>query len=224
MFDSCLSEFGCRRHQGKFQRPVKDGRGNLWFTSSEFGRIALNGGFELTVRDRLLEPLHLELNGRESNYSIISEYSRHGMGGNLRADIALLDEPLNDNKAPRCKTIFELKTNFRSQFREIKSRTQNDFDKWFSAKKPMAFDYCYLHLVIDINPSVHKGYFPKYQKQNPAPIAEVNEFFVDFAEHNGCSLLENVSNPYSAECKYPCYDSPIKINTYFFILERNSAQ
>ena len=24
MFDSCLSEFGCRRHQGKFQRPVNN--------------------------------------------------------------------------------------------------------------------------------------------------------------------------------------------------------
>ena len=199
---------------------LKDGRGGFWFESGEFGRIALNGGFELTVRDRLLEPLHLEFNGRQNTYSIVSEYSRHGMGGNLRADIALLDEPLNDNKAPRCKTIFELKTNFCSQFLDIKSRTQSDFDKWLRAENPMAFDFCYLHLVIEITPSIHNGYFPKYKKSKPVPINEINKFFVDFAKNNDCSLVENVSSPYSAECKYPCYESPLKINTYFFILEK----
>ena len=203
---------------------LKDGRGTPWLESGEFGRIALNGGFELTVRDRLLEPLHLEFNGRQNTYSIVSEYSRHGMGGNLRADIALLDGPLNGNKDPRCKIIFELKTNFCSQFSDIKSRTKSDFDKWSMAEKPMVFDYCYLHLIVEIISSVENGHFPKYKTKNPVPIDEINKFFVEFAENNGCSLLENVSKPYSTECKYPCYESPFKINTYFFILEKNSAQ
>ena len=30
MFDSCLSEFGCRRRQGKIQRPVKTLLNGLW--------------------------------------------------------------------------------------------------------------------------------------------------------------------------------------------------
>ena len=32
MFDSCLSEFGCRRRQGKIQRPVKHA-GQRWLTT-----------------------------------------------------------------------------------------------------------------------------------------------------------------------------------------------
>lgn len=202
---------------------LQDNRGVLWLNSVEFGRIALNGGFELTVRDRLLEPLHREFNRRNKTYSIVSEYSRHGMGGNLRADIALLDGPLNSPKDPQCKTIFELKTNFCSQIADIKSRTKHDFDKWFKAEIPMVFDYCYMHLIVEIISSENSGFFPKYKKKNSVHIGEVSDFFNGFSENNDCSLIQNISTPYSTECKYPCYEPPFKISTYYFILEKNSA-
>ena len=40
MFDSCLSEFGCRRRQGKIQRPVKNSSLSGFF--EDFARFPAN--------------------------------------------------------------------------------------------------------------------------------------------------------------------------------------
>ena len=55
MFDSCLSEFGCRRRQGKIQRPVK-----VWGTGHPGGIATIHAGSALGALLRL-EQLILEV-------------------------------------------------------------------------------------------------------------------------------------------------------------------
>lgn len=184
-----------------------------WFTSTEFGRIALNGGFELTVRDRLLEPLHTIINNASVNDSIVSEYSKHEYkyqhlvkgelkNKSLRADMAQVEDLLSTS--PECKSVIELKANFSSQFHsDIKKRTQDDYNKWFptppAAQDFPKFHYYYLHIIVEItdpktliphsyNPSM---YFPKYQNaknKEAVVIQEIQNYFNSFSAKNNCNI------------------------------------
>ncbi len=77
-----------------------------WLTSPEAATIAVNGGWELTLRSRLLYELQRD---NETNFRAKSE---HGIEGQ-RADIALFGEGWN------LSWLIELKHNFSFQLNEI---------------------------------------------------------------------------------------------------------
>lgn len=226
---------------------LTDGSGACLFNSNEFGRLALNGGFEFTVRDRLLDPLHTKVNQAIPNDSIVSEYSKHGyINGKkdkngkdiiLLADMARL-EGLMSVPMPPCRGIIELKANYSSQLSEIKNRTIADYEKWFQPSVTAPdFPYYYLHIIVEVDPDTRPcGYFPKYPRGVRKSISnlmdDIQVFFSGF--NRGCTLYSitstsqsqksplvnlNIQHPeYSTNCIYPGFSACIK--THFFLLEK----
>ena len=191
-----------------------------WFESNEFGRICLNAGFELTVRDRLLENLHLEFQKINPNYSIVSEYSKHGEGCHKRADMALLEGSLC-GKEITCEGIFEIKTNFSTQFNsDIKSRLAADWSKWnnWVNKKP-SNKLCIMYIIVDITPDEPtECYFAKYTRVNKIDFQEIENHFVDFAR-NKKGTYSRLEKAFQAYCLYPGCEK-FNISTSFLFMER----
>jgi len=205
---------------------IKCGKGKPWFASSEFARLAVNGGFELTIRDRLLEPLHQEFQKQSNSISVISEYSQHGFKGkptkkgtfqSLRADIGIVDGPLCPPYKGKTKAIIELKTNFSSQFGDIKSRAMADWDKWDKARKARSDGICWglIYNITDItSPNMHGAYFPKYTTKHPVAIKDIESFFSAFAKKE--NLAFQWMGPQKSSCKYSGCSS-LYLDTYFAI-------
>lgn len=137
-----------------------------WFESCEMSMIVINGGYELTIRDRLM--IHLQKEFPQK--FVISEHVIKGK----RCDIGIVDEPTIKGEKGIAHCIIELKINFVSQIRRIigykggdidefkkmvesnsidfkKGRLHNDVKKWKSeiGKTPIYHIYC-LARVVDI--------------------------------------------------------------------------
>jgi len=92
-----------------------------WFESSEMSMIVINGGYELTIRDRLMIHLQKEFPKK----FVISERDINGK----RCDIGIVDEPTIKDKKGFTYCIIELKINFVSQIRRIIGFKERDLDK-----------------------------------------------------------------------------------------------
>lgn len=144
-----------------------------WLRSPEFALIALNGGCELTVRDRLLLPIQQD----NPLYRVWSEHNR--------VDIALLHEG-------EPAWIAELKHNFASQPKEIFGRMESDVRKRSGYKCHKEF----AHMITTIVDGPVERKYPGVQLS----YSEQREYFSTIADAHLCFESE-LTAPYPVQIR-----------------------
>lgn len=187
---------------------------DCWLSSPEMAFLAMNGGFEGTVRDRLM----YQIQKLRHDEVVRSEKSVQGK----KPDIEILHKAKKDEKdEPLALAIIELKHNFLFHSDVFKG-VEGDMKKWSGIKPPIPLFF--IQIVIQIEKitgdMVHflkyKEAKPREPKKTEKRLKEIEDYFCKLERKEKGILKTHMTRAVS---KYPF---ELTTSLTFFILEIRS--
>lgn len=167
-----------------------------WFESNEMAMIIINGGYELTIRDRLM--IHLQK--QYPNKFVISEKGIN----RKRADIGIINKP----NIPYC--IIELKINFVSQIRRIIGFKERDIEKLINMVETNSLNFKKGRLYKDVTKWKREiGKIPMYHIYCLARVVEIEDDW-----RNDIRKYKKIEHPHKTK------DNLKFLNMYFSKLQQ----